>query len=185
LRQQRGSVARCGGVGAGDRIAAEVHRGRGLARRQTADRSRRLQGAPSNALCNLPSDTASRRQGASVHRFSGRAVQYGSGSAKSVSKVIEGAEVNGSMFEVWRHWWVTAVGAKRTFAEKLCQLTANRQHHSISSLDGPKRSDLTRTRNRFGTSSTRNGTCSNFHCHAHGPLGPKRRFGRWFNQRKA
>jgi hypothetical protein len=27
-----------------------------------------------------------------------------------MSKVIEGAEVHGSMFEVWRHWWVTAVG---------------------------------------------------------------------------
>jgi hypothetical protein len=38
----------------------------------------------------------------------------------------------------------TAPGAKRTFAEKLCQLSANRQHHSISSL-GPKRSDLART----------------------------------------
>ena len=32
-----------------------------------------------------------------------------------MSKVIEGAEVHDSMFEVWRHWWVTAVGAKRTF----------------------------------------------------------------------
>jgi hypothetical protein len=31
-----------------------------------------------------------------------------------MSKVIEGAEVHGSMFKVWRHCWVTAVGAKRT-----------------------------------------------------------------------
>ena len=91
------------------RIAAEVHRGRGLARRQTADRSRRLQGARSNALCNLPADAASRGKGAFAHRFSGRGVQRGSGSAKSMSKVIEGAEVHDSMFEVWRHWWVTAV----------------------------------------------------------------------------
>jgi hypothetical protein len=38
-----------------------------------------------------------------------------------------------------------ASGAKRTFAEKLCELSANRQHHSISLLDGAKRSDLART----------------------------------------
>jgi hypothetical protein len=69
---------------------------------------------PLTLLCNLPADAASRGKGAFVHRFSGRGVQRGSGSAKSMSKVIEGAEAHGSMFEVWRHWWVTAVGAKRT-----------------------------------------------------------------------
>lgn len=37
-------------------------------------------------------------------------------------------------------------------------------------------------RGRFGTSSTRKGTCRNLHCHAYEPLGPERRFGRWFNQ---
>lgn len=36
------------------------------------------------------------------------------------------------------------IGAMRTFAEELCQLSANGQHHSISLL-GPKRSDLART----------------------------------------
>jgi len=36
----------------------------------------------------------------------------------------------------------TAISAKRTFAGKLCQQIANRHHHSISALDGPKRSDL-------------------------------------------
>jgi hypothetical protein len=35
-----------------------------------------------------------------------------------MSTVIEGAEVHGSMFEVWRNWWVTAVGQ----TPKFCRL---------------------------------------------------------------
>jgi hypothetical protein len=78
-----------------------------------------------------------------------------------------------------------SIGAKRTFAEKLCQLGANRQHHSISSLDGPREAIWHVSCNRFGTSSTRNGTCSNLYCQAYGPLGPKRRFERRFDQKEA